>query len=110
MTLNGKTKGAIIGTAMVVGAATGGVWASGPPPADTSQAYHCDTAHPVFAGRAGALPRCPATGQDKAARRVVGSTVTGCVLGFLTKGGLWGCFYGGIGGAVSQVPWGDIGG
>lgn len=105
MQLNGKTKGAIIGASLLVGVVTGGLWVSGEPaPAPAHQA----TCHrTVFAGRAGSLPGCTATdSQDQAARKFVGTTMTGCVIGFVSKGGPWGCLYGAIGGAASNIPWG----
>lgn len=88
--------------AFTISLATGGLWASQTPSAPAHQAG-CEQ---VFAGRAGVLP-CVSRNdpQDRAARKFVGTTVSGCVLGFVGKGGPWGCLYGGIGGMVGNIPW-----
>lgn len=100
--LNGATRGAIAGGALAVSLLTGGLWLSDEPAAST-QAYQCDSSHTVFAGRAGALPSCPATHQDRVIRKVVGTTVTGCVLG-LASGGPEGAAYGCLGGLAGNIP------
>lgn len=95
-----RRKGVIVGVALAVSVATGGVWGGGAPA--TAQAADCQ---PVFAGRAGVLP-CPPpnSATDNTIEKVIGTTTVGCLLGFLAGGGvgaIWGC----AGGAAGNIVW-----
>jgi hypothetical protein len=100
--INGRTKGALAGAALVVGVATGGLWTSGVGPTHTTEAASCT----VFAGRAGTIP-CN-SGQNRPdnqqAQQVVGRTLTGCLLGLVGGGGA-GVVPGCLGGLASNIPW-----
>lgn len=101
MQVGRATKGALAGTALLVGVATGGLYLESSQPTTTSA-----SCHHVFAGRAGSLPcRGPSTPGDRQIQKFIGTTSTGCVIGFVGGGGVgavWGC----IGGAASNIPWG----
>lgn len=92
----------IVALALLLSVATGGWWASLSSPATTPQAGACH----VFAGRSGYVP-CSQNyqdSQDKAARKFVGTTGTGCVLG-LIFGGPGGVVAGCASGAAGNIPW-----
>lgn len=61
----------------------------------------------VFAGRSGSLPCANPyanTPDSQEARKVVGTTITGCLIGLLS-GGPAGAGYGCLGGLASNIPW-----
>lgn len=101
--LNGRTKGAIAGAALLVGVVVGNSWPIDTQPAEP-QASSCVN---IFAGRAGTLPchRAPLTETDQRVQQGIGTTVTGCLLGGLA-GGLPGMGWGCLGGLFSNIPWG----
>lgn len=92
------------GAALLVGIATGGLYLSDAPAGSPQPpAASCQQ---VFAGRAGTLPSCRTVyPDDGTARKVVGTTMTGCAIG-LFGGGLAGAVWGCLGGFASNIPWG----
>lgn len=104
-TLSGRARGAIAGSALALGVATGGFWVSDSPAPVQTDASDCQT---VFAGRAGTFNTCNRPADDLVAKNIkkaVGTTGTGCVLGWWT-GGPAGIVPGCVGGLVSNIPWG----
>jgi hypothetical protein len=92
-----RRRGAIAGLAVALSVATGPLWAS---PDDSASACQ-----PITAGRAGTLP-CERhnTKTDDTIEQVLGTTTTGCVVGFvfgLGAGILPGC----VGGLVGNIVW-----
>lgn len=70
--------------------------------APSHQAQACQ---PVFAGRAGMIP-CPPpnTPTDDTIEKIIGTTTTGCVVGF-TFGLVPGMWAGCVGGLVGNIAW-----
>lgn len=103
---SGRRKGIAIGTALLVSAIGGGVWSSITPNSSAPQSAKCM----VLAGRAGQLPchnKYENTPDSRAVRRIVGSTVTGCVMGLIFVGpeAVPGTC---VGGLVGNIPWADM--
>jgi hypothetical protein len=94
---SGKRKGVIVGATLALSVATGPVWA-----APSEDAAACT---PVFAGRAGMVPcAAPNSKTDDAIEKFIGTTTTGCVVGFVfgyVPGMIAGC----VGGAVGNIAW-----
>lgn len=105
--LSGRARGAIAGAALALGVATGGLWVSDPATSAEPAEVQASDCQPVFAGRAGMLP-CDRPADDLVAKNIkkgIGTTGTGCVLGWWT-GGPAGIVPGCVGGLVSNIPWG----
>jgi hypothetical protein len=91
-----------MGLAIAVSALSGPVWVDGSGGQSTATA--CT---PITAGRAGTLP-CERDNSptDDLIEKIIGTTATGCVVGFVSTGfnpvGLgWGC----VGGLVGNIAW-----
>lgn len=95
-----RRRAGIAAGALAVSLLTGGVWGGG---GGIDSAQACT---PITAGRAGTLP-CDLpknSPTDDAIEKFIGTTATGCVVGFvfgLGAGLLPGC----VGGAVGNIAW-----